>query len=85
MRLSDIRRSVPAMNLSRPSVAAEIRAAMGRANITQSQLADRITLSPHRLSQRLNGKAPFTLDQLIEIGEALDVDPMSFLLTERVA
>lgn len=66
------------MNMSRPIVAAEVRAAMARANVTQSALAEQLTISKNTFSDRLAGRRPFTTDDLLEISEALGVDPFSF-------
>lgn len=68
------------MNFTRPSVAAEVRAAMARADLTQTELAAKLSISRAALSDRMIGKRPFTIDDLHEIGAALGVDPMIFLL-----
>lgn len=65
---------------TRENVAAEIRAAMGRNRVTQTALADKITMSRASLSASLNGLRAFDTDELAEIGAALGVDPMTFLL-----
>lgn len=64
---------------SRQIIAAEVRAAMARAGVNQSALADRITMSRPALSLRLNGKRAFTTDQIFEIASALGVDPFSLM------
>lgn len=66
------------MNMTRPIVAAEVRAAMARANVTQAALAEMLNTSPATLSDRLAERRPFTTDELLRIGEALGVDPFSF-------
>lgn len=66
-------------------VAAEVRAAMGRAGVNQTQLAKRINMSPSALSQRLTADRPFTTDHLFEIAEVLGVDPLSLLKRPEAA
>lgn len=68
--------------MSRELVAAEVRAAMARAQVTQSALLDQVSISRQTLSDRIAGRRPFTTDDLVEIGEALGVDPFSFFLVD---
>lgn len=68
---------------SRQIVAGEVRAAMGRAGISQSQLADRIPMSHGALSERLSCKRPFSTDHLFAIAEVLGVDPLSLLTAPK--
>ena len=68
------------MTFTRDVVAAEVRAAIARANITQAALAAQIRLSPAGLSERLSGARPFNTDDLAEIADVLGVDPFSFLM-----
>lgn len=71
---------------SRQIVAAEVRAAMGRASITQGTLAAAIGMSRTSLSERLAGKRAFNTDHLAAIAHYLDVDVFSLLSPpERVA
>lgn len=70
---------------SRADVAAEVRAALGRANMTSTSLATKISLSRAGLSERLNGHRAFSTDQLTEIGDALGVDPLAFLMASSSA
>ena len=65
---------------SRSIIAAEVRAAMGRADINQSELAGLINMSKASLSERLACKRPFSTDHLDAIGNALGVDPLSLML-----
>lgn len=61
-------------------VLAEIRAEMGRQQIRQGELADRIGRSQVWVSRRLSGAREMSLTDLDEIAEALDV-PAEQLLT----
>lgn len=65
---------------TRQEVAAEIRAAMGRKNTTQSALAGEIGMSRAALSERLSGQRAFDTDELDAIATALDVNPLVFLI-----
>lgn len=49
-------------------------AEMARRKITRSSLAKKIHKSPTTLSLKLNGKAPITLLECIEIKNAIGVD-----------
>lgn len=66
------------MTFTRDAVAAEVRAALARANVTQSALAAQIRLSPAGLSERLSGARAFTTDDLAEIAAVLGIDPFTF-------
>lgn len=65
---------------SREEVAAEVRAAMGRKNMTQSALATEIKMSRAALSERLSGQRAFDTDELDAIGAVLGVGPLAFLI-----
>lgn len=49
-----------------------LEAEMGRRKITQVSLAKKINKTPTTLSLKLNGKAPLTLTECIEIKNAID-------------
>jgi transcriptional regulator with XRE-family HTH domain len=68
----------------RQVIAAEVRAAMGRANVNQASLADLIGMSRPALSDRLACRRAFTTDHLFAIGEALGVDPLSLMTPPKV-
>jgi transcriptional regulator with XRE-family HTH domain len=65
---------------TRQIVAAEVRAAMGRAHVTATTLAPAIGISRAGLSERLNGHRPFDTDQLAAIAKVLGVDVFSLML-----
>lgn len=60
-------------------MAAEIRAAMGRAGIRQADLAAAIGMSRTSLSERLNLQRAFDTDHLNAIAEQLGVDVFSLM------
>ena len=49
-------------------------AEMARKKITRAALSARIHVTPTTLSLKLNGKAPITLAECVEIKSALDTD-----------
>jgi transcriptional regulator with XRE-family HTH domain len=59
--------------------AAEVRAVLGRKQMTMRELSDRAGLSTSYLSKRLRGDAPMTLNDLDAICKALDEDIMEFI------
>ena len=64
------------------SVAAEIRAEMGRQAITQQELARRLGWAQSQLSRRLSGAIPWRTDEIERIARALDI-PVSQLTSPR--
>lgn len=68
-------------------IAAEVRAEMGRQNMSQQALADQLGWPQNRVSRRLNGGAaltPFTVIELMAVAAVLDV-PMANFLPEAAA
>lgn len=61
------------------SVAAEVRAELGRQQITQHQLAARLGWAPALLSRRLTGRTPLRTDDIERIAQVLGV-PLSQLI-----
>lgn len=51
-----------------------LRAEMARKNVTLSWLADQIKMHVSTLSEKMNGKANFSLDEAKKIKKALGVD-----------
>lgn len=64
---------------NREAIAAEVRAAAGRAGMRQVDLVRSTSISRQSLSRKWNGDAPFTVDELIEIARALDIPPSHLL------
>lgn len=65
----------------RSRIAGEIRAELGRQQITQATLAAAIDISPATLSRRLRGDKPFFLEELEDISRFLGLPVSEF--TER--
>jgi predicted XRE-type DNA-binding protein len=60
-------------------VAAEVRAQMARAQISQHQLAEILEIPQSSVSKRLRGKIAFRVDELEKLAAALGVHPAAFL------
>jgi DNA-binding Xre family transcriptional regulator len=70
---------------SREKVAGEVRAAMARKRITAAALSAQVDISKAALSRKLNAKACITIDELLDIAEALGVDAGELLTAARAA
>lgn len=64
-------------------VAAEVRALMGRHNVTQTQLAEVLQVAQPAISKRLRGKTPFDANEIGVLAQFFNVNPAE-LLGERV-
>lgn len=51
----------------------KLKGIMAEAGITQADLAKRINMSPNTLSNKLNGKRDFMVDEVSRICEALNI------------
>jgi transcriptional regulator with XRE-family HTH domain len=56
-------------------VAAEVRALMGRYNVTQVQLTQVLGVSQTGVSKRLRGKTPFDVNEIGILADFFNVDP----------
>lgn len=65
----------------RETVAANVRAELGRSRISQLKAAEAICISAPSLSKRLNCQLPFTIDEIDAIAALIGMDPAA-LLTE---
>ena len=65
----------------RAAIAGEIRAELGRQNLTYTALAAATGISPSTLSRRLVGTKPFLLEELQSIAQFLGIKLSD--LTER--
>lgn len=63
----------------RETVAANVRAELGRSRITQSRAAAETKISEAALSKRLNGRIPFDVDQIAALAALVGVDPSMLL------
>jgi len=64
---------------AREYVAAETRAALARDGRTASQLATDTGISKSSLSKKMRGQVSFTVEEVIDIANALGVDPGAFV------
>lgn len=63
----------------RELVAGEIRAVMARRRVTAAALSASVGIPPATLSRKLSGKSGITVDELLDISEALGTHPNVFL------
>lgn len=63
----------------RTRVAAEVRAWRGRLQISQTAMAKTLSLSQASISDRLNGKSAFTLDEIETLADAWGIDPLQLM------
>lgn len=61
------------------SVAAELRAILARQNVSGRTLAARLEVAHTWTARRLTGQTQLTVDDVVVICRALDVDPMVVL------
>ncbi|KQY58359.1 hypothetical protein ASD11_01440 [Aeromicrobium sp. Root495] len=55
------------------SVAAEVRAVMGRKQISGADLSDSTGIARSTLARKINGRVGFTVDEIFTIASALEV------------
>ena len=67
--------SLPQRQPATERVAAEVRALMGRHNVTQMQLRDVLGVSQPAISARLHGQVPFDANEIEALAEYFDVSP----------
>ena len=60
-------------------VAANIRAEMARQRLSQSTVAGAVGMSPAAMSQRLTGKTPIDVNELVRLAAVLDIPAESLL------
>lgn len=65
----------------RQAVAAEVRAALAREGQSQAWLSARAGISRSPLALKLRGQRSLTVEELVAIAAALDVDPATILAT----
>ena len=70
---------------TRSAVAAEVRASLARAGQTASWLAEHAQISKQALSRKLRGDTSFTVEELVAVSVALDVDPAHLVAPVRAA
>ena len=78
--------SLPKRDDARPlteRVAEEVRALMGRYDVTQMQMVDVLGVSQTGVSKRLRGIIPFDANELGELAKFFDVDAAELLGAPR--
>lgn len=74
---------MPDRSTARSRVAAEVRAALARAQVSGNQLAGMLGQSQAYWSRRTTGKVPFDVDDLTAVADLLGVDVRSFFTDEE--
>lgn len=69
----------------RDRLAGEVRAVMARNRVTAAALSVEIGIPPATLSRKLSGKSGLTVDELLDISDALSVDAAVLLHAAREA
>ena len=72
------------LNVSRESIAAEVRAQLARRRRSARSVALELGWTQTYMSRRINGRIPFNVDDLAAIAEALDVPVISFFQGPRL-
>ncbi|AMS03532.1 helix-turn-helix DNA binding protein [Gordonia phage Guacamole] len=75
----------PRAQIGSATVAANVRAELARRQVAAQQLAEGIGLSRVTLSRRLNGHAPWTIDEIAATAEFLNVPVESLIGAEPKA
>lgn len=60
-------------------LAAEIRAHLARRQLTQHQLGEAIGLSPQSVSLRMNGRVPWTFEEVLKVAQWLEIPVASLI------
>ena len=71
--------------LTRENVAANVRAALKRAGVSERSMADRIGLPQSNFSRRMNSEVPFSAEQIAAIAAELGTSPAALFETPAVA
>lgn len=61
------------MTNTRAVIAGNVRAELGRAGISQRELARRLDRMPQQIHDRMSGKVPFLAEELIAIAAVLNI------------
>ena len=87
LHLSLFRDSVMDMTTAdtRKAIAAEVRASLARDGRPATWLATATDISKTALSRKLKGDVSFTVEELVAVALALDVDPAALVGTPRAA
>lgn len=69
------------MNQYRTTIAAELRAAAARAQVTNTELSTRTGIKSRTLARTLNGQRGISVEEFATITKALNADPAEILST----
>lgn len=58
---------------TRRRIAANVRAELGRANVSAVQMAQRIGIAPATFGRRMTGEVSFSAEEIVAIAEQLDI------------
>lgn len=72
------------MPMTNPTGAANIRAELARADVSQAAIAELLELAPSQISARVKGRIPWRLHELQAIARHLGI-PVSVLVDEPAA
>lgn len=72
-------------NPTTDSIAAEVRAEIGRVKWRTGDVARTLGLTVSAASRKVSGKVPFTVVELVAIANALDIDVARFFATADTA
>lgn len=64
---------------TRRYIAGEVRAALARDGRSGAQLSKDAGVAPSALHRKLKGITSFTVEEIVSVAVALDVDPASFV------
>lgn len=75
-----------ALQFGRMATAAEVRAAIARTGITLKEISEKVDLSLSVLSRKMRGSAPLSVEEIVAIALAIDVQPTELIetITEAV-
>lgn len=75
-----------ALQFGRMATAAEVRAAVARTGITLKEISGKVDLSLSVLSRKMRGSAPLSVEEIVAIAHAIDVQPTELIetITEAV-
>lgn len=75
-----------ALQFGRMATAAEVRAAVARTGITLKEISGKVDISLSVLSRKMRGSAPLSVEEIVAIALAIDVQPTELIetITEAV-
>lgn len=68
---------------TRSRIASEVRAGLSRAGKSQKALAAYMVVSPTTLTDRMRGRTPFTVEEIMQVADFLDIDWLTLVPSDR--